>query len=407
MTRCTRVALLAALAALGVACGGGGGSTLAGNSASSSGGGSPSGSNVVTAIIDAGPANNSDDMLFTTVTVCAPGSTTNCQTVDHVQVDTGSSGLRILASLIPASVTLPAQPAPDGNALVECFQYIDGFNWGPIVKADVSIGGETASSVPIQLIGSTTFPTVPPDCSSTGPAEDTVTTLAANGILGVSTLIQDCGPACASAGITGAYYSCTTSECRDIAVPLASQVVNPITLFATDNNGLIIELPPVPAQGAGTATGNLVFGIDTQANNQTSNQAVIPVGNPSGYITAMFNGQTLPDSFIDSGSNGLFFTDTSIVQCTGSLSGYYCPASPISLSAGLEEAGGALATYSFTVDNAQTLFDTSFTVFATIGGTNSDPASFDFGLPFYLGRDVYHVIQGDTTSLGTGPFIAF
>ena len=349
-------------------------------------------------------------MLFVTVTLCEPGSTTNCQTIDHVQVDTGSSGLRIIASLIPASVILPVQPAPDGNSLVECFQYVDGFNWGPVVKADVSIGGETASGVPMQLIGSTTFPTIPAACSSTGTEEDTVTAIGANGILGVSTLTEDCGPSCASAGGAGVYYSCTTSVCRDIAVLPASQVPNPITRFAADNNGLIIELPSVPAQGAATLTGSLIFGIDTETNNQTGGQVVIPVSASSGYITAMFSGQSLVDSFIDTGSNGLFFTDSSIAQCTNShFSGFYCPASPQNLSATLQEVGGGMATFSFTVDNAQTLLDDNptFTAFSNVAGTNGDPMSFDFGLPFYLGRSVYHVIQGETTSLGTGPLIAF
>lgn len=37
------------------------------------------------------------NMPTTSVTVCVPG-TSNCATVDNVQVDTGSQGLRILAS---------------------------------------------------------------------------------------------------------------------------------------------------------------------------------------------------------------------------------------------------------------------------------------------------------------------
>ena len=39
------------------------------------------------------------NILYVNVTICAPGSTTNCQTIDHVQVDTGSQGLRILSSV--------------------------------------------------------------------------------------------------------------------------------------------------------------------------------------------------------------------------------------------------------------------------------------------------------------------
>jgi hypothetical protein len=49
------------------------------------------------------------DLVFTTVTICAPGSTTNCQTIDHVQVDTGSVGLRIISSVLASGLALPQQ----------------------------------------------------------------------------------------------------------------------------------------------------------------------------------------------------------------------------------------------------------------------------------------------------------
>src|SRR6266702_1383101 len=37
------------------------------------------------------------------VKVCAPGSTTNCQTIDNIQVDTGSFGLRVVGSVLNSS----------------------------------------------------------------------------------------------------------------------------------------------------------------------------------------------------------------------------------------------------------------------------------------------------------------
>jgi hypothetical protein len=49
--------------------------------------------NSVTLTIDGGPpgiAPSYADAAFASVTVCVPG-TTNCQTIDHVLVDTGSS----------------------------------------------------------------------------------------------------------------------------------------------------------------------------------------------------------------------------------------------------------------------------------------------------------------------------
>ena len=101
--------------------------------------------------------------------VCAPGSTTNCQTIDHIQVDTGSYGLRILAPVL--TVSLPVVTLSSGSSLVECTQFLDGYSWGPVSLADVKIAGETAGSVPIQVIGDSRFTTVPAACSNTGSAE--------------------------------------------------------------------------------------------------------------------------------------------------------------------------------------------------------------------------------------------
>ena len=86
-----------------VSCGGGGGG--AGVTPTPP----PPPSNVVSVIVDAGPNNRSVNTLFTTVTVCVPGSTTSCQTIDHIQVDTGSYGLRLLAPVL--TLSLPSTSA--------------------------------------------------------------------------------------------------------------------------------------------------------------------------------------------------------------------------------------------------------------------------------------------------------
>jgi hypothetical protein len=133
---------------------------------------------------------------FTTVTVCVPG-TSNCATVNGMLVDTGSTGVRILSSALPSGFPLPHQTA-GGNPMAECFQFVDGFTWGSVVTADVKIAGESASSVPMQVIADPAFPTIPTACSNTGPSEQTVTDLGANGILGIGNFKQDCGGACAT-----------------------------------------------------------------------------------------------------------------------------------------------------------------------------------------------------------------
>ena len=381
----------------------------------------PPPSNVVSVVVDAGPNNRSVNTLFTTVTVCVPGSTTSCQTIDHVQVDTGSYGLRLLAPAL--TLSLPGTMASDGNSLVECTQFVDGYSWGPIALADIQVGEETAASVPIQVIGSSSFTTVPANCSATGIAEDTVAAFGANGILGIGVFEQDCGPGCAPPNMANTYYySCSASACVNIAVPLNNQVLNPVRLFAADNDGSIIDLPSVAAPGTTTLTGSLIFGIDTQTNNASGSETILGVDLSYGDFTTVFNAQTLTRSFLDSGTNGIFFDDANLTQCPPpansndpSFVGFYCPAGPQSLTATLMGTNNTTISETFTVDNAQTLAtgNPTFSVLPTLAGTWSTVGSvattdtFDWGLPFYYGRRVFTAIENQRTAVGTGPYVAF
>ena len=409
LRRPLQAGLCAALCWTALSCGGGGGGTLSSSTPP------PTGSNVASVVIDSGPANNTVNTLYTTVTVCVPGSTTNCQTIDHIQVDTQSVGLRIMASVL--TLTLPGQAATGGNSLAECTVFADGFAWGPIALADVQISGESAGSVPIQVMGDSGFAAVPSDCAGQGTEEDTVTAFGANGILGIGFFAQDCGSACASVAEPASYYSCTTASCQAATAPLNAQVLSPVSLFAADNNGTIIQLPSVPAQGALTITGSLIFGIDTQSNNASGTETVLTVAGSAGSgstmpgnLTVVYNNQTLGQSFIDSGSNGLYFDDTNIAQCTESdLADFYCPASELNLSATLQGINAVSASVDFSVDSAETLGtnNPTFVVLPTLAGTNPLSDSFDFGLAFYYGRRVATAMESQTTSVGTGPYVAF
>lgn len=372
----------------------------------------PAAANVLPVVVDAGPTAGamSVNTLFTTVTLCVPGSTTQCQTIDHIQVDTGSYGLRVLAPVL--TLALPISAAPNGNALGECTQFVDGYSWGPVASADIQLAGEVASGVPVQVIGDASFSAVPDDCSSLGTAEDTVAAFGANGILGIGVFQQDCGPICASDDSIGDYYACPTAgNCVGTTAPLNIQVVNPVPLFAVDNNGTFIELPSVVSPGEATLTGSLIFGIDTQTNNASGSQTLLTVDTGTGNFSTVFNGQTLDASFLDSGTNGIFFNDSSLTQCTDKdFSGFYCPAATQNLSAVLTGVNGVSATASFSIANAETLSgdNPTFSVLPELGGTYASASdTFDFGLPFYYGRRVATAIENHTTSVNTGPYIAF
>ena len=406
--RAWRWLLGAALCVSALSCGGGGGSGGGGSSASSSAGAAPSGANVASVVVDAGPTSTSPDVntLFTTVTLCVPGSTTSCQTIDHIEVDTGSYGLRVFASVL--TLALPVKKTANGDSLLECTQFVDGYSWGPVVSADVQIAGEAAGSAPVQVIGDPTFATVPAGCSGTGAAEDTVAAFGANGILGIGVFAQDCGSGCVNTVDNGNYYACTGTQCQASTAALASQVVNPVTLFAKDNNGVIIELTTVAAQGAPAVTGSLIFGIDTQANNKSGNQSVLTLDPNTGYLPTVFNGHTLAQSFLDTGSNGIYFNDPGIVECNDVK--FYCPDGTLTLSATMQGLNAVSATINFSVANADTLFASgaSLVAFPTLAGPYpGTTASFDWGLPFYFGRTVYTAVENAATSVGTGPYVAF
>ncbi len=264
--------------------------------------------NVQSIVVNAGPTGDYFNGAFTSVTICAPGQSAGCQTIDGVLVDTGSTGLRVLSSAL--TITLPQQAGSSGAPIVECAQFLDGFTWGPVQTADVKLAGEQASSVPIQVIDERAFPNIPAACSSAGVAEDTLDKLGANAILGIGLFRQDCGPACAFVGSSnpGLYYACPATGCQPAAVSLANQLQNPVALFSRDNNGVVIQLPAVAAGGAFSVTGSLVYGIGTQSNNGLGSAKVLAV-DASGNITTIFGGQSYPSSFIDSGSNGIYFLD--------------------------------------------------------------------------------------------------
>jgi Protein of unknown function (DUF3443) len=401
--------------AFSVGCGGSSSSSTKANVIASSG------QNVAPVVVNSGPVNAYANGAFASVTVCVPGTST-CQTIDGVLVDTGSSGLRIVSSVL--TIALPQQKAPSGNPVAECLQFLGSYTWGPVQTADVQIAGEKAASTPIQVLSDTDF-TVPGACSNGFPSANTVGNLGANGILGVGPAAQDCGGGClqVQAGAFNPYYECSSAtSCQAVGESLAQQVINPVALFPTDNNGVIIELPAVSGTAA-TVSGSMVFGIGTQSNNALGSAKVYTMDPSYLSFTTSYKSTAYPYSFIDSGSNGYFFLDSSIVpaltDCSSSsgASGFYCPSSTQNFSVTNQGVNGTTGTVSFSIANAQSLFaNTTATAFSQLGGpsiippatgTSSIPPYFDWGLPFFYGRNVYTAIEGASTPGGTGPYWAY
>jgi hypothetical protein len=344
----------------------------------------------------------------TSVTVCEPG-TQRCQTIDGILVDTGSTGLRLFASVV--KVHLP--PVPSGNGtLAECEAFSGGMSsWGPLAQADVVLGGEPAVRTPVFLID-------PKFSKPTGPCDPATSVLDTtpedsgfNGILGISHHPEDCGDDCRTRAQNDTYFSCTPTACTPTATDV--QLRNPIGLLPVDNNGAVLALPAVPHEGAPSVTGSLILGIGTRRNNVPGAVKVFPTRTFSTVLPA-FSAQPITSGTIDSGSSRLYFpTLAGLPACPPAgggpppLTGPLCPTPSRTLSATLV-SGTVTDTITFTVDNADTLRASANSVFPGYASavSASDPY-FMWGLPFFLGRSVYVAIDDKPTVLGAGPYWAY
>ncbi|MEY4736987.1 MAG: hypothetical protein RL302_1306 [Pseudomonadota bacterium] len=456
-TNCWRRAALWAAAMLGAfvlaACGGGDTSvtTVSGPGLSALGASPPVSlftatspfvqkSNNLKVVVDGGPTRSfaapSANIMYADVKVCSPGNAAQCVTIPHVQVDTGSVGLRVLASKV-TSLNLPVVALPGGQEAWECYPFVIGGLWGRNAVADVTLGNQEAASVPIQLIQDGSGPQATNDCAHAAGGTlqadgttysregilDSVDRLGSNGILGIGNTELDCAQMCV-AGVYPSfvmYYGClagaaSSSGCAATGIQANQQVYNPVAAFAQHNNGVVLALPGVPFPGASTVTGELIFGIDTSAGdpgaaNNTRPGTATPVllgTNPATHsylnITTTYNSLSVTNSYLDTGTNGLFFSDNSsplIALCAGST--WYCPFNSLVKPAILSDGDSPSQNptpVSFTVDNAEAIFSTANTAFAGLAGAPSGAGStFAWGLPFFYGRRVFLSIWRPSVSL--------
>jgi hypothetical protein len=376
------------------------------------------------------------------VTICTPGHTSNsqCQTVSNILLDTGSYGLRIFGSAINSNVQLQQQTVNvlgETMNLAEYAEFGSGSDWGSVETADITLGNQSATNIPIQVIN-INFAQIPSELADQCPDTDPCTALY-NGILGVGLFAQDCGSDCDSTDDhtnPGIYFGCDNTGCYDayqgscndqtcvIQVPTSQQVINPISSFGL--NGVSLTLPSVGANGASGVTGTLTLGIGSVSGPTVFSADSTGMSTSDGRgadFTTIFQGTTygglgnVPDpntgannaAFIDSGSNGIFFP-SGIATCSDS-SDFYCGGGQ-SLSATMYDFNGDAnpnETVSFTVGDADNLFNTGNSCFNNIAGPTT--LGFDWGFPFFLGKTVYVGLSGASATFNsspiTGPYWAF
>jgi hypothetical protein len=374
--------------------------------------------NTLALTVDSGPsgATGAINHAYVTVKVCAPGSQMQCASIDHVLLDTGSWGLRLVRSVVAAgAVTLNAETDAQGRAIEECLSFGGGQTWGPVALADVTLAGESAAKLPVQLMDDTGVGAPPPsNCGANGTLINGVSGFAANGVLGVGVFAQDCGAACVNAAAPlPLYYGCTSAGvCTAENVALAEQVTNPVAMFAADNNGIIVNLPNLQnANGEVSVQGELIFGIATQTDNVPPASGFTVLGaDGKGDFTATFNGSTsvLP-ALIDSGTDAYSFADPAITVCaTGAFIGYYCPAvapqSVFAVNTGLGVNNASNTVYFASADPNN--FTPNMAGYAGLAGGGGS-TRFIWGMPFFYGRKVYIGIDQRVAGSYTGPYYAY
>lgn len=354
--------------------------------------------NVMRTTVWAGPYGEYLNGPFASVKVCRPG-TTKCQRVGGLVVDTGSFGLRIFGQLL--NIRLRSEKTASGESVAECAPFGSLTTWGRVAMADVKMGHEPKiRDMPIQIINRKR-PPMPQSCKNFGaPIARHPQQFGFNGILGIGLLANDC-PACVS-GTPGIYFACTSAGCSSITLAASDQVQNPVAHLPVDNNGVVVKFPAIPFDGEYAVRGRLIFGIDTENNNQLGSRKIFETDNLLN-IQSTYAGHTKP-GFIDSGSNGLFFKGASIPRCTGSA--FYCPSGLVGLTVRNTGVNGTSGRVGVNIANTIALLSTGHVAFNDLGASLTN--SFDFGLPFFFGRRVYIGMKdGSPSPTGGAPYWAY
>lgn len=365
---------------------------------------SPTTANALPMSVNPGPYGTVD-MPFVSLKICAAG-TTNCTTVNNVLVDTGSFGLRIYGSQISGLGIVPN--SNKGDEVGECAFFGSGSTWGAVSTVDVSVAGEPKITIPIQVMDDNdAFASAPRDCTEGTELIASPEDAGFNGIFGIGPYSND--------AIFTEYFDCSGGDCSLLgSAPDADIIPNPVAAFPVDNNGVVVSLPSISAGGEATASGTLHFGVGTESDNQPGSVKTFLENSDTESdnfldINTVFGGSTA-GGFFDTGSNGYFFNDNSITECSEG-SGFYCPSSTLSESATNQSVGSSVTgVVDFNVADANTLFDTDAAAFNDLGGTYDGGRSydgFDWGLPFFFGRTVYIGMAGTSSSLGNGPYTAY
>ncbi len=289
-------ALVGLALALG-GCGGGGGG----------GGGSstppPAAQNVQPISVDAGPASVAN-IVFVSVTVCAPGSSD--QLPDHRSRPGRHRFVRLASALVGAfagaGVAAAARRERQSARRVRA------------VRRRLQLGiGETRRPAPSPANRRARC-----RCMSSAIPRSSRFRTAARAPGRRRTRCRPSAPTACSGSASSSRIAAAPARKKSLAVPttavprpaasqrrsrLPSSCKTRWRNSAWTTTARSLSSAAIPAAGAATAAGFIIFGIGTQTNNALGSAKVLTTDPETGYIVTAFNGQTYTTSYIDSGSS--------------------------------------------------------------------------------------------------------
>ncbi len=345
--------------------------------------------------VGGGAIENYSNIPLVSVTICQPG-TDNCQTVNRIELDTGSVGLRLFSSLTK-KLNLPAIKGPANQNIFECTSYGGGDSyWGPIRRADVKLGQEVASNVRIQ-----TWQNVPNGVScpimAAQPEAGQI-----NGILGVSFAHDDCADVGTdkNCGENAAfhYYKCIGSRCSPLNNATSLAVSNPVLGLPHDNNGYVIDFPAVPAP-RNSIVGTIAFGLNSRKDNELGPAAAHELPVPAnGWFHLKYHGQIYPSRF-DTGADTYDFpAKFGLPMCD-----YLCPDQPTTIHLSVL-TGDKINPFNIEITSPEEILNDSNVQVVPDMANLLLGSPFLMGMPFFYGKRVFFGLDRGANSPG---FVAF
>ena len=344
----------------------------------------------------AGAPRHGFNRLLVSVTICAPGES-RCATIDGVMLDTGSVGLRLEAFATPRWLRLPPMVHPDGGAMGECVYFTRDQAWGRLYRADVRLGGVEAAGLPIQIIDE-------PDQARPAACALSGVDPTSNGTLGVGPQRLDCPGDCRQSRTWPGYFRCDERGCAPIAgaMPPALRLPNPILSFTGHDNGIVFDFPEAPVGGAAAIAGTVTLGVAGEDAAGLDPAHVLRLDPRGGFVT-VHDGRSYPDSVIDSGASASLARDDA-PRCVD-MDWAFCATPERELDATLVGADGVSLPARMRIGDYRAILASGLGASGSATATAS--GGFVWGAPFFFGRRVILVVDGQSARGLQGPFFAF